>query len=93
MPRAAEAAATSSSPAIAARRAPRRAISSEPGIAASPNSSTGNPDSAPTARSLSANWRWISGNTGGHREHRQPQIGAASHSTARRSSDAPVAAW
>ena len=55
-PRAAELAAITSNPAAAARRAPSRAISSEPGIAASPNNNTGNPDSAPMARSLSPNW-------------------------------------
>jgi hypothetical protein len=51
-PRSAELAATISVPAIAARRAPRRAIKREPGTAAIPNSSTGRPVSAATIFSL-----------------------------------------
>ena len=90
MPRAAEAAATSSSPAMAARRAPSRAISSEPGIAASPNSNTGMPDNAPIPRSLSARSRWISGKTGGTASTVSRRSAPASHSTTSPNSAAPV---
>ena len=92
MPRAAEAEATNSSPAMAVPRAPRRAISSDPGIAAIANSSTGNPESAPIARSLRANCRWINGRTGGTANTVRRRSAPASHNTARRNSDEGCAA-
>ncbi len=87
-PRAAEAAATTRSPTRQARRAPSRAINSEPGTAARPNSRTGNPDRTPTAFSLSSNCRWISGSTGGTASTVTRSAPPASHKTASRDSEA-----
>src|SRR5579875_3005200 len=89
IPRAAEAAAISSSAAIAARRGPRRAINSEPGTAARPSSRTGSPDKAPIAFSLRARSRWISGKTGGTASIVRRRSAPASHNRARRPRTVP----
>ena len=64
-PRSAEETPIIESPKISARRGPTLAISSEPGTAPRPRSSTGKPDSAATPFSSNCRSAWMSGSTGG----------------------------
>ena len=63
--RAAAASVASARPEMATASTPKRAISSEPGIAASANIASGNPISRPTCVSLMCRSSWMSGMTGG----------------------------
>ena len=84
-PRAAEPIAASTRPAISVRRAPIRAIRSEPGMATIANSRTGRPVSAATSFSLKSRSRWMSGSTGGSARIVRRRSMPASQRSARRS--------
>ena len=82
-PRAAAAMAVMKNPPIATRSTPSRAISSEPGTAASANMVSGMPISAPTCVSLMCRSSWISGRIGGTTSSGSRMATPASQSRAR----------
>ncbi len=71
-----------SSPMISVGNAPKRAIKSEPGTAASANSTSGNPDRMPTWVSVRCRSSWISRITGGTARMVSRRLIPASHSNA-----------
>src|SRR5512146_1510338 len=82
-PRAAEPSPTSISPVISAAVAPKRAISSEPGMAAAARSRVGRVPSVPISVSLRCSSVWMSGMTGGTARSVSRRPRPASHKSAK----------
>ena len=79
--RAADASDTMASPQIATTSTPKRAINSEPGIAASANMLSGMPIKSPTWVSLMCRSSWMSGITGGTASSGMRMVTPASQSS------------
>src|SRR5262245_6314669 len=92
-PRSAQPSAVTRRPAISVARAPSRAISSEPGTAASMNSTGGSPDRMPTCVSLKDSSSWIARMSGGTARMVRRRPTPAIHSIATQVTKWPSAAW